>query len=176
MKCQKARGLILTDYMDGELSDERSREIEGHLSACAACRKFEAAVRAKTAAPFTLIKKEEPPPYIWEGIRERVSSGNKAAAGIVSDTVESMRWALSPLLKIPRPIVAFAAAAMVIVGLLAVIRPFAQSYALDEYLSEQAAFIAGLSAEDLGGENIFDTDIKSGVESFLSAFAENPTC
>lgn len=167
MRCREAKDLILTDYVDGELSEGRGREIKRHLNTCASCRAFEANAHKNISAPFGLINKEEAPQYLWEGIRERIYSKDKARFGVISDTVESIRWALAPLFRIPRPIVAFAAAAMIIVGLLAVIRPFAQSYAIDEYLREQSTFISGLSAEEANGENMFDTNIKSSAENFI---------
>ena len=166
MKCKRARELILTDHMDGELGAERRREIEEHLRVCIECGAFERLTREKIARPFALARNEKPSAYLWEGIKEKIASEADGRTGIFSDAAEGIRRVFSSLLRIPRPIMAFAAGAMIIIAILAAASG-SQNRALDEYLNEQAAFIAKLDAGQANGASIFDTDIKTGMENLL---------
>lgn len=166
MKCEKAQELILTDYMDAELGEEHRREVDEHMRVCAACREFGALAREKNVQLLANVRKEEPPAYLWEGIRERIASEAKERSGILPDTVKFIREALLSLVKIPRPVIAFAAAAIVIVAVM-VVGPVTQRLAVNEYLDDQAAFIVRLGTDETNEIGIFDTDIKTGAESFL---------
>lgn len=78
-----------------------------------------------------------------------------------------IKEAFLSLARIPRTVVAFAAAAVIIVAVM-VAAPVVQRRAVNEYLSDQAAFIADLDEPaEANGADIFDTDIKTGAENFL---------
>jgi len=167
MKCEIARELILTGHLDGELDAGRRREMEEHLRTCIGCGDFEKFARENAVRPFALAGKEKPPAYLWEGIKEKIMlSEANARTGIFSNAAEAIRRIFSFILRIPRPVIAFAAGAMIIIAILAAVSG-SQSRALDEYLNEQASFLAKLDAGQPNGASIFDTDIKTGVENIL---------
>lgn len=166
MKCERARELILTDHMDGELGPERRREIEDHLRVCAECGSFEKRAREDAVRPFALAKNEKPPAYLWESIKAKIASEADVRSGIFPKTLEGVRRIFSSLLSMPRPAIAFTAGAMVIIAILAAVSG-SRNRALDEYLSEHASFIAGLDAVQANGAGMFDTDIKTGMENIL---------
>ena len=166
MKCERAREFILTDHVDGELSSECRREVDDHLRTCAACRELEHLVREKISRPLNIATRETPPAYLWEGIRERITSDAEARSGVFSRLAELIRDAFSSISNIPRPVMAFAVVAVIMVGVL-IAAPGLQRRALDEYLSEQAFFISRLDAGEVNGASMFDTDINTGAERFM---------
>ncbi|MCX5677699.1 MAG: zf-HC2 domain-containing protein [Candidatus Omnitrophica bacterium] len=167
MKCERARELMLTDHMDGELNAKGQREMREHLRVCTECGNFEKLAREDAARPFALAGKEKPPAYIWEGIKEKIALSEAGArAGIFANVVEVIRQIFSSILRIPKPIAAFAAGAMILIAILAAVSG-SQSRALDEYLNEQASFLARLDAGQANGTSMFDTDIATGMENIL---------
>ena len=166
MKCERARELILTDHMDGELGSGCRGDMAEHLRTCAACRELEHLVREKISMPFNNATREAPPAYLWEGIRERIASDAEARSVVFSPVAEWIRKVLSAISDIPRPVMAFAAATIIAVGIL-IAAPGVQRRALDEYLSDQALFMSKLDAYEANGVSIFDTDISTGIEKFM---------
>jgi anti-sigma factor RsiW len=166
MKCERAREFILTDHMDDELDSECRREVDEHLRTCRACRELVHLVREKISRPLNVMIRETPPAYLWEGIREKITSDAEARSGVFSRLVELIRDVFSSISNIPRPVMAFAVVAMIMVGVLITV-PSLQRRALDEYLSEQAFFISRLDTGEVNGASIFDTDINTGTERFM---------
>jgi len=158
MKCERIQELLLTDHMDGELSDALRRQVNEHVRSCAACGEFARAAARISASPLKAAGKEEPPSYIWHRVKERIASHEGSRAGIMQDIAEFIRRVLAPLMRIPRPAIVFAAAAMVIIAIF-VARPILRDRAADAYLNEQMSFMAGLGTEESNGSdngNFFD--------------------
>jgi predicted anti-sigma-YlaC factor YlaD len=169
MKCERARELMLTDHMDGELDAKGQREMREHLRVCEECGNFEKLARENSVKPFAITGKEKPPSYLWEGIKEKiVLSEARAGAGVFANAAESMRQIFSSILRIPKPVAAFAAGVMIVIAILAAVSGSqSRALALDEYLNEQASFLARLDVGQANGTSIFDTDIKTGMENIL---------
>ncbi|MDD5131751.1 MAG: zf-HC2 domain-containing protein [bacterium] len=72
MNCHKFRDIIITDYIDGELAEQRKQEIDHHLRECPACRAFAAAVRSMAVDPLKETTLEEPPAFLWTRIQSRL--------------------------------------------------------------------------------------------------------
>jgi hypothetical protein len=72
----------------------------------------------------------------------------------------------SPLLKIPKPAIAFAATAAIIIAVI-MARPATNKYGAYEYLNEQMDFMTSLDLAEANGNGAFDTDINTGVENIL---------
>ena len=112
MNCRTAEKL-LGPYTDGELPPERAAAMDGHRSACAACREEVRFLRAADKAAGDL----EAPPVserqwedCWDGIRAGIASAPSRA-------ILPSRWAWTPL----------AAAAVLFAGVLTFVlieRPF----------------------------------------------------
>ncbi|MBN2452806.1 MAG: zf-HC2 domain-containing protein [Candidatus Omnitrophica bacterium] len=158
MDCKKVRDLLFTDYVDGELAAIVRSEVEAHISRCAACRELEKRVHSGAIEPFRASVREEPPAYIFERIRERVTAGRPVR--------QSIAELIASLCHNPGPIAAFAAAVAVIIALVVAV-PVAGKNPLNEYLDEQMGYITNLDAEEVNGYGIFNTDIGTGAELLL---------
>jgi len=166
MKCEEIQGLILTDYADGEIGPETRPEIEEHIRICGTCRQLEEAMRRDAREPFKSVMKELPPAYIFERVKQAIASAPKDKNDILENVRALAGQIFLPFVKIPRPVVAFAAGAMVIVAIV-IARPIGEIRAVDQYLGEQASFMASLDTADTNGEGMFDTYIKTGAEKFV---------
>ena len=152
MKCEQARKLILTSYVDGEASLKERKDVEGHIAGCSACRELLSDVRAAAAG----IKGEplqEPDEAVWYSIRERIAPGRPSL-------LEMVRGLLLPTR--PVPVIASIAVIAVIGGSLLFSSMF-QRRAVDKYVGEQVYFLDSLEsgengfspALDLPGEELF---------------------
>jgi len=72
MDCSKVRDIIITDYVDAELEEQRKQEIDRHLQSCAACRAFAAAVSKMAVDPLRKAEIEEPPAFLWTRIKSHL--------------------------------------------------------------------------------------------------------
>lgn len=160
MRCERIQELILTDHMDGELSEKMAREIDEHVRICAKCRDFKRIAAGAAAEPFKLTRTTEAPSYIWERVKQKIAAEGAESSGILAgmaDIIRNIFWSLGKILK---PAVVFAAAAAIIIAIL-IARPIAQTRAANDYIAEQMDFIMKLDvAETNGNGNFFyDTDV-----------------
>ncbi len=72
MNCEKIRELILTDYVDKEMSDEGKIRLSIHFSHCHECKEFFETVKNTVVEPFANAKKIEPPGFIWYRVKEAI--------------------------------------------------------------------------------------------------------
>ena len=166
MRCEEMQELILSDYADGELSEESRLEVEEHTRVCQVCRDLAQVMREHAIKPFAEASRIEPPAYILERVKEKIASETARRGGVLEGARALAGEILLSLTKIPRPVVVFAATVMVIVAIMIAL-PFSETDGVHEYLGEQASFIANLDAEEVNGISIFDTDIRMGAEKFL---------
>lgn len=157
MKCERIQGLILTDYMDRELDEKGVREVDGHILSCAACREFKRVAEKKAVQPLKAVQSAEAPSYIWERVKQKIAAESAERSGVfagAADIIRNIFWSLG---KIPRPAVAFAAAAVLIIAVL-VARPIAQTRAANDYIAEQMDFMVRLDMVETNGNGNFFTD------------------
>ncbi|MCG8431857.1 MAG: zf-HC2 domain-containing protein [Candidatus Omnitrophica bacterium] len=161
MKCERIRSLLLTDYLDDEVTQEVKEIIDAHLAGCCGCAGFLAQLRQKAQLPFKEAGRVKPPEHVWASIREslRECSGRKE--------LSRRRGAfdlLRGLLQAHRPAFALSAvAAMAVIVVLAARIPVHNRRLDAVYLAEQAAFFVNGN----GGSSGFDMDMGTGVEYFL---------
>jgi predicted anti-sigma-YlaC factor YlaD len=162
MKCELIRELVFSDYTDGELGGRFRSEIDEHVRSCASCAELVKRVREEAVEPVRSAPKAEVPPYLWARIRERIASEveERSNAGGLAG------WALRALSGIPKPVVAFAAAAAVIIATV-IARPIVQTRAANEYIAEEVEFIASLGAADAVAGDYFNTDIRSAADNLI---------
>lgn len=166
MRCERIQELILTDHMDKELDEKGRREVDAHVSSCASCRQFQREALKRASEPFRLAQAEEAPSYIWERVKRRIAAGAAEEPGLLLNTAGLLRRVFSPLLKIPKPAIAFAATAAIIIAVI-MARPATNKYGAYEYLNEQMDFMTSLDLAEANGNGVFDTDINTGVENIL---------
>ncbi|MBU0881047.1 MAG: hypothetical protein KKE81_02490 [Candidatus Omnitrophica bacterium] len=166
MKCDQARELILTDYMDSEPGCGLRHEVDEHLRQCVSCCEFREVAREKIIGQFASARVEDPPEFVWRGIREKITSKAGVSHGILANSAAAIRLAFSSLLSIPRPVAVLVAGVMIAILLLSA-APGMRRRALYGYLNEQITFIANLDDGEADGSDIFDTDIQIGADNFL---------
>lgn len=144
MRCDRARELILTDFLDGELKPDTKRELAEHLDLCSECRSFEKSARERAVSPFRRSGMKAPPGSTWEYIKESIAEEER----------------LRRYRKAPIPVYA----ATVIVSLLLVAAAVTRFYPfkgdpLNDYISEQAEFLVFLGANGVEYPDGYYTDL-----------------
>ncbi len=71
MTCQEAKRSFLT-YIDLELSSNLKKQMDDHLSDCAACQR-ELKLLAEIYRPAKEIQKIEPAPFLWQKLYLKIS-------------------------------------------------------------------------------------------------------
>lgn len=108
MNCKKIRGLILTDYADGNLRAEAMQEVESHIASCADCREIAGKI-ALAGKVFKAAGREEPPPGIWHKIKAGITAGRDRPS-LADRVLDVMQYSFLRL----RPAVVIATAAVLI--------------------------------------------------------------
>jgi len=72
MKCDKVKELLLTDYVDDEVSQEIRIKIEEHINGCDGCRDLYEAIKERTGMLSKALSPQEPPREVWENISARI--------------------------------------------------------------------------------------------------------
>ncbi|NLI77987.1 MAG: hypothetical protein GX442_16305 [Candidatus Riflebacteria bacterium] len=68
MTCERWRDLILTDYLDGELSDADRQGLAAHVAGCPSCRDLMEKAPTTLVKPFEALEHPAPPPRVWAGV------------------------------------------------------------------------------------------------------------
>lgn len=84
MNCEKFKEILITDYIDGELSREQLKTADEHLSACPDCRQFKEDLMKNAVNPFKAIENAAPPAYVWQNIRTAIAENSSAKNHILS--------------------------------------------------------------------------------------------
>jgi predicted anti-sigma-YlaC factor YlaD len=163
MDCKKAQELLLTDYVDGEVSATVSSEIKAHLKSCTACRALEQKVLG-VRKHFREINPVQPPEKVWNSIKESLAKEQVRYEGsLVSraiDFIHSSLWLRKP---------AFALSTVITVILLAVtVMQFQapRQRLVKDYLRQQSDYMRSLQYP-VNGETEKDFDFGTNIESYL---------
>jgi len=100
-KCDQYKDLILTDYIDRQLSQEVSSELENHLLDCSDCRIFLKEVK-NNKTPFQQAFQEQVPGELWDTIKQKIENDNQ-----VNDRIEDILGKLRGLIFFPRLVPVF---------------------------------------------------------------------
>ena len=76
MSCERIEP-ALDDYMDGDLSGERLREVERHVATCASCKTALASLRSLACAAAELRRGVAPDRDLWPGIRGAIATSRR---------------------------------------------------------------------------------------------------
>ena len=165
MRCERMQELLLTDYIDGELDEKLRRDVDEHVHLCASCRELKRAILERSDQTRKAAVVEEPPAYVWERLKAKILAEPVARRGVLSGAADSIKEAFSVLARIPRPALAFAASALVIMAFL-VARPSADA-GVNAYLAEQMDFMTRLDTAEGNGNGFFDTDLRTSAENII---------
>lgn len=91
MNCKKIKELILTDYIDNEMSDKERMYFNIHLARCPRCREFVDAVKNAVVKPFTNVKKIDPPKSIWIRVKESIMVEQQEKLGFITSISEKLK-------------------------------------------------------------------------------------
>jgi len=160
MKCKRARDLILSDYIDGELKGSLRIELEQHLAGCGDCRRFKEIAEKKAAAPFRSSKTIEPPESVWQYIKESIQE-----EGRISRYSPNRAMAFFA----GRQALAGALIALMLIGAIFVKSHFYTRDDLNGYIEEQIEFLTLLEADDVEYTNgsYADSDLVNAIDEYF---------
>ncbi len=73
MNCKKIQELILTDYLDQEMPQDKQKELESHIASCTQCREFLALAKKTTIESLANIKTDNlSQDIIWSKIQKEI--------------------------------------------------------------------------------------------------------
>lgn len=81
MKCNQIQELILTDYLDGELSPELKTQLDRHIASCRECREFLSLSQKHLKDPF--IESEQQflrQDQVWQKIKSQINEEQTSPA------------------------------------------------------------------------------------------------
>lgn len=137
MDCEKARELILTDYIDNEMNDGERKLLTIHFSRCHECKEFFDTVMNTTVKPFASAKKVEPPESIWERVKEAITAEEQKKPGFVASVLEKLKSGF----YIPKPaLVMSTIMALVLIMALTTTLKFSNKEVLETNREEQAEY------------------------------------
>jgi len=158
MRCDKAREILMTDFIDGQIDNGLKKEVELHLKTCQGCREAADSMRDVLTRPFSSIKKEKVPGHLWDGIRGNIE---KPVRTVSYDS--SKAWSF--IRRIPGPVYAvFAVIVLIVVGLR--LNAGIDRRNVNEYLYSQAEYMYSLD-ESNGSFETANMDIGTDIEYFF---------
>ena len=113
MDCKKAKGLILTDYLDGRMGAEEGKRIEEHLAHCPECNRLSMAARKTGNELFAGIEKADVPEYLWHRVRETILAEERERRAYAPGFFRKLR----AILYIPKPALAVAAVIIMLIAI-----------------------------------------------------------
>jgi anti-sigma factor RsiW len=162
MKCNKIK-ILIHDYVDGELDDNRRKTVEEHLKSCTECKKFEETVRGAAVAPFEKSVRVEPSPEVWNSIKGAIAeeSERKGFLQTIKESFEAFFGERK---------VAFAALSTVVIIVCFLI--LANIYMKREdpvntFLNDQMNFLVALEMNGESENGFTDIDFGTDIEKYL---------
>lgn len=143
MRCEKVRSLLITDRLDNELSSIQRKQVENHLFKCRSCASYAESVYQLSIKPLRDVTPVKVPGHIWE----RISSSVSKQEDVPITVLDRVKNGLARLLSFPKPALAFATVAVVLLMAVFVVRgPSSDQALLNIYLDEQIGFLYELNS------------------------------
>jgi anti-sigma factor RsiW len=109
MNCKKTQEIIITDYIDGQMTNKAKNLIDQHLAQCPACTGYLSNIRKAVVNPFVNVSKDVPDQLLWERIKQNIEEDQQQQFEV---SLKPNFWERFKLVvHIPRP--AFALATVV---------------------------------------------------------------
>lgn len=77
MRCKDAQDMILTGYLDDQVSSKQARAIHEHLAQCGDCKEFFERSQKILVDPFKAIHEVKVPDHVWMKIKEACQSSRR---------------------------------------------------------------------------------------------------
>jgi predicted anti-sigma-YlaC factor YlaD len=165
MKCEKVQELILTDYLDGQVSEELQVNIEKHLASCVHCKEYELVARETTVTPFNNTEKLSPPATTWDKIRSQIEKEERLQER--TNPFANLIHGIKSVLDIPKPAFAIATVAIVLLVVATVIKLPSEKIvklSTEEQIECMTYLLGEFNEEFTDNNNYFET---SAEEYFL---------
>lgn len=111
MKCRKVQELILTVYLDDEIDGKQKMLVDEHLALCPECKKFYLETKGTVKDVFERTERLEVPDGVWQKIKGAIIEEKQKKVFFVPDFLRI----LSAKLRIPRPVLAVASVAVLLI-------------------------------------------------------------
>ncbi len=158
MNCEKIQEIILTDYIDEQLTGQAQKLVEEHLLHCATCREFAAHAIKTVAEPLSYAQAQNPSPELWLRIKEEIE-----AKRIQEHLDPSITWvdALKNMFKMPIPVFALGAVIAVVLMVGVSVHPLVnQAQYATGISTEQTEYLAYLSDSSTSDDKSLGTNIE----------------
>jgi anti-sigma factor RsiW len=169
MKCNEIQELLLTDFLDGELSNGRRAAVGQHLEGCLACREYAEEVRTAAVTPFVAAEEVSAPARVWQAISETIDAEERASLKVtLPDRLSDFfRTILAPF-KIKGPALAFASTCVVAIAVfVAVSLPLRYDLSVGEIMDENMSFLSSLSTNGTAESEMSNDDFDTTIEYFF---------
>ena len=158
MNCKKMKGLIFTDYIDGNLKGRALEETELHIRSCSSCHALAEDLRAQRKL-FRAVGQEAVPSVVWHKICAEISAA-PAGSHFAEDLLERLQYRLSHL----KPAIVMAGAAVLLLFALAAIRLMPQKSYPGTTIAQDDILAVSYNNDEEGGP---EYDLGTPAEMFF---------
>jgi len=157
MECKKARELILTDYLDGQMDDTQRVRLKVHFANCSGCEEFALAAKKVVIDSMVSLERTPVPESLWPSIKEAIAAAEQPKVGLVVRCREKVKV----IFAIPTPVFTFAAAVLFIsiIGIAAQVKINNRATSQEQAEYSMNSLSAGFAAPANGGAD-FGTSIE----------------
>jgi len=159
MNCKNIQELIITDYIDSQLSKKTRQKVEEHLKTCKNCKKFEKILLKSAIQPFKKVKKHIPPEKIWIEIQKLLVKEKKY--------IFNISHKFKNFLQIKKLAFTTATVAALFITIFIFINlTLNNTQEINSYLQEQGEFLSKLKS---GEKNFYQDEyfLNTSIEKFL---------
>ena len=151
MDCNKARDLMLTDYLDDQMGEKEKARLEEHIARCPECRKVSLIAKKVEAELFLGAERANVPEYLWRRVRETILAEENRKKTFADAIFERLKT----LLYIPKP----ALAILTVVVLLLAIGTVTK-IKIDNQTSMNAEYFDYFTDNSINDNSAFGTSIE----------------
>jgi len=160
MDCKKVRDILISGYIDGEVTGKARDIIKGHLALCSQCQEYELNLRKHTAEVFTPAGRVKPPEEVWHKIKDNIAREKQKVWGV--RFVEM----IYEFINMRRPVLALSSVAVVLLLVIVFVRfPVQRENMANIYLVEQVEYFSHLKGNN--GTNGSSVDLGTDIEKYF---------
>ena len=166
MKCKEIQELIMTDYLDGELSREHQLMIDDHLGHCPECRKTAQSAKSLSRDFAPLKDANLDREVIWQNIKNALEEDR--ASSVIYSPGSGSPSLLENLFKRFKPSFVFATMAVLLImfSVFVVQERTKMAQLTPEEKIEYLAYLEDEAALDGNAEDILDED-QLAIEAYF---------
>jgi hypothetical protein len=141
---------LLTDYRDGQTTEETNEIIRLHCAECKVCQAFCADIGEFLDFTVSSTSDAAVPEHLWGTIKTAIETEKtRRKRNLFPDLLERITDTISHIRLFPRPVFAYVSVLLVI-GVLVfttMLFPVRQKDGIDDFLSDQIIYLASLDQE-----------------------------